>query len=200
MSLPYTIADRDGATPFSRKELGAKLRATRRASGRTLKEIAQESRLSVGFISQVERGLSTPSLSSLVSIAKALGVGVGQFVEQPGPTSAVSRHTDRKPYTIAEGTVVYERLSHAFDGNLLKATLIHVPPFYRSEPGAHDGEEFMYVLDGHMRYWLDGTPHDLDAGDSIHFASSIPHELENPGSGEVLILWVGSFDIFAENR
>ena len=64
---------------------------------------------------------------------------------------------------------------------------------------SHDGEEFMYVLDGRMRYWLAGTPHDLDPGDSIHFVSSTPHYLENPGAEKVLILWVGSFDIFSEN-
>ncbi len=200
MSLPDPTDDPGTAAPFSRRELGLKLRMCRRAAGKTLKEIARESGLSVGFISQVERGLSSPSLSSLVSIAKALGVGVSQFVEQPGPKSAVSRHQDRKPYSIGEGAVVYERLSHSFGGNLLKATLIHVPPFYLSEGGSHEGEEFMYVLEGHMRYWLDGAYHDVYAGDSIHFASSTPHQLENPGPDKVHILWVGSFDIFSENR
>ena len=96
--------------------------------------------------------------------------------------------------------MIYERLSHSFGGNLLKATLIHVPPFYLSEGGSHEGEEFMYVLDGHMRYWLDGAYHDVHTGDSIHFSSSICHQLENPGPKKVLILWVGSFDIFSENR
>ena len=84
--------------PPSATSLGRALRQRRKAIGKTMKEVAQEAGLSEGFISQIERGLSTPSLISLYNVANTLGISVEAFLPQgPQPAhSMVSRASERR--------------------------------------------------------------------------------------------------------
>ena len=121
--------------------LGSKLRAVRRSRGKTMQEIASAAGLSVGFVSQVERGIAVPSISSLRKLAAALEQPVGNFLEVSSQSSQLTRSSERLPFTLGQNALTYERLSHSFGGSKLTALLIHEPPGHRTEPVSHEGEE-----------------------------------------------------------
>jgi transcriptional regulator with XRE-family HTH domain len=180
--------------------LGMRLRERRRRLGLTLKEVADGAGLSVGFISQIERGIAAPSLSSLVSVSHVLGVEVGEFLAQPRGDIPLTRHDQRPVYAVSPNSLTYERLSSTFPGNVLRSVIIHEPPGHRSEPIAHEGEEMFYVLEGTVTVEVDGEPTVLEVGDSIHFPSTKIHSTWNHETKPATLLWVGTMDVFGEGE
>ena len=82
----------------SGENLGARLRARRKAIGKTMQQVADEASLTIGFISQIERGISTPSLASLYNVAKALDASVDMLVSQaPKRSHPVVTHAGERP-------------------------------------------------------------------------------------------------------
>lgn len=180
--------------------LGARLRARRKQVGKTLQQVADEAGLTVGFISQIERNISVPSLASLYNVAKALQTSVDSFLsETPARQhSIVSRGGERPTYTFGSPDRLYEFLERGFPEALLNATVTHVPPGYVSETMAHEGEEFLYVLSGEMVYEVDAETYRLKAGDTLHFQSNRPHKSRNEGTVHAVELWVGTMRLFPE--
>lgn len=176
--------------------LGHKLRRRRKQIGKTMQTVADEAGLSVGFISQVERDLSSPSLSSLINIATALDTGVETFMRSPVKPGPVSRHNQRSAYTTGTTAPNYERLSDTFAGSVLNSVLMNLPPGYSAEEISHEGEEMMFVVTGRILCSVDGDTRMLEEGDSIHFPSHLPHRTENPDETTATVLWVGTLRIF----
>lgn len=179
--------------------LGQKIRQRRKVVGKTLQAIANETGLSIAFHSQVERDLSSPSLASLKLIADALGVGVETFVRTPEISGPVSRHQTRVSYSTGMNGPRYERLSDDFVGSMLNSVIINLPVGYRAQEAVHEGEELMYVLSGKILCTVNGEERLLEAGDSIHFASGLPHRTENLADIPARVLWVGTLRIFNKN-
>lgn len=192
MSQQVTLAG-DETSP-----LGERLRRRRRELGMTLKEVALGAGLSVGFISQIERGITSPSLSSLVSVARVLGTEVGAFLSQPKPEGPLTRHDKRPLYAVSANSLSYERVSASFEGSVLHSVIIHEPPGHRSEPIAHEGEELFYVIDGSVTVELAGERNVLERGDTLHFQSTKIHSSWNHTDRPATILWVGTMDVFGE--
>lgn len=178
--------------------LGQKLRVLRRDKGLTLKQVADQAGLSVGFISQVERDLTAPSLSSLANMSKVLGSPLNSFFEQPDNQGALTRNNSRPVYSLAQRAMEYERISTSFDGSILNSVIIHEPPGHRSEPMRHEGEEIFYVLQGALTVELDGERLILNSGDSLHFASHRQHSIWNHTTAPVTLLHICTMDVFGE--
>ncbi len=181
--------------------LANRLRERRRELGLTLKAVADAAGLSVGFISQIERGITVPSLSSLVSVSRVLDVHVGDFLtHQPlsADESTQTHQSDRRVFAVSESSVTYERISSSFPGHILRSVIIHEPPGHRSEPIAHEGEEMMFVLEGSITIEVDGERTILSKGDSAHYPSTKVHSTWNHGDDPATILWTGTMDVFCE--
>lgn len=179
-------------------KVGLKIRDARKQRRLTLQRVAESTGLSIGFLSQVERDITTPSLSSLVSIAKALDLPVSAFLHQPDIPNAVSRREGRLTYGINPAWISYERLSTTFPGQMLNAVKMNVPPRYLSETSSHEGEEIVYVLSGSIRYVIDETIYELHAGDTLHFSAQRPHRVHNPADHVAEVLSVGTQQLFAD--
>ena len=151
--------------------LGTRLRDRRQSLGLTLKEVGDQAGLSVGFISQIERGITIPSLTSLINVCRVLKSEVGDFLTQPRGDKPVTRHDERPVYALGANALTYERLSAAFPGNVLRSVIFHEPPGFRSEPMAHEGEEMFFILEGALTIEIDGERTILETGDSVHFPS-----------------------------
>ena len=149
MEKTYTIIQED-----SENTLGEKLRLRRKELKLSMKEVAISCGLSIGFISQVERGLTSPSLTSLTSIANFLKSDVSNFLSQPKSKSSITRHQERDVYTINKNGLQYERLSDSFPGQTLNSVIIHELPGHRTESVSHEGEEFFYILEGAILFIL----------------------------------------------
>lgn len=181
-------------------DLGAALRLRRKERGLTMQVVAERSGLSVGFISQVERNLTSPSLSSLTSIASALESHITAFLEPPRKGKDISREALRQLYSLPGSAVSYERLSTKFPGSQLTAVVIHVPPGRREAPMRHRGEELYYVLDGELTVSVDGARTLLRRGDSIHFGSQRLHFTWNHTRWPTTLIICNTMDVFGEDE
>jgi len=178
--------------------LGTRLRDRRQSLGLTLKDVADAAGLSVGFISQIERGITTPSLVSLISVCRVLKSEVGDFLTQPRGDKPVTRHDQRPVYALGGNAISYERLSAAFPGNVLRSVLIHEPPGFRSEPMSHEGEEMFFILEGALTIEIDGDRTILETGDSVHFPSTRTHATWNHTTQNTTILHACTMDVFGD--
>lgn len=174
------------------------LRARRKARGLTMQQVADAAGLTVGFISQIERGIATPSLSSLVSVAHVLDVPVSEIFQQPAVTGSETHKSERQIYAVGENAATYERLSSSFPGSLLRSVIVHEPPGHRSEPISHEGEELFFLLEGSMTVEVNGRTTVLEAGDSMHFSSTKVHSTWNHTDRPATMLWAGTMDIFGD--
>ena len=178
--------------------LGSRLRRRRRELGLTLQQVGDGAKLSVGFISQVERDLTSPSLSSLAAISRVLQAHISEFFAIPGGASLTTRARTRGHYSLDERNTDYERVTANFPGHVLNGVIVHDPPGYRSEPIRHEGEEFFFVLSGSITVELDGKATILNTGDSIHFRSNREHSTWNHTVDPASVLVMVTMDIFGE--
>jgi transcriptional regulator with XRE-family HTH domain len=183
--------------------LGERLRDRRKALKLTLQHVADQAGFSVGFISQIERGITVPSLTSLVAVCRVLKVEIANFLQQPKVREPVTRRNARPVYGLggaSDNAVTYERLSASFPGNVLRSTIIHEPPGFRSEPMAHEGEEIFYIISGALTLELDGERHVLEMGDTAHFASRRTHATWNHTPEPTVVLHTCTMDVFGDGE
>jgi len=178
--------------------LGKKIRKRRRAMDMTLQQVSERVGLSIGFLSQIERGASTPSLASLCNIAEALGTSVDTFVKAPPrATGAVSRPGEREAFSLGDARRTYELLGAGFADARLHPTLVRRPPGHVSEIMHNEGEDFVYIIEGCILLEVGGERHILNKGDSMHFQSHLPHRSATLGNETTLELWVRTQPLFS---
>lgn len=176
-------------------KLGAALRARRLEKGLRLQDIAARADVSVGMLSQLERGLSSPPLKVLREICAALELPMTSLFETP-ETSAegvIVRAHERRRLEIGTKGMVKELLNRD-DGTSLQGMLVTIAPGGGSggDSYAHDGEEIGHVLQGTLSIRIGTRSHTLSAGDTFCFQSTIPHSFENVGPDVASVLWVVS--------
>lgn len=174
--------------------VGREIKGLRKAKNLSLQQMAARCGKSIGFLSQVERGLSTPSISDLHQIAEALGVQISWFFPQggavePSDGGVVVRKARRRRLAFASGISDF-LLSPSLEGplELLCSTM---------EPGSdsgtdtyeHVGHEAGVVLKGTLELWIGEQHFLLEEGDSFSFASSTPHRYRNPGDTQTELIW-----------
>jgi len=178
--------------------VGRRIRDLRRIRQLSLETVAAETALSIGFLSQIERGLSSPSLRVLATIADVLGVGIAALFGA-GPqgdgasNSVVTRGAQRPELKLWRTGVSKQLLSAAGGDNKLNLFLVHLEPGGSTgdELYTHDGEEAGLVLEGEMMLTVDAETWSLREGDSFRFASRRPHRFSNPaGDAKAVVLWV----------
>ena len=177
--------------------LGAEIRELRKARGLTLEELASRIGRSVGYVSQVERGLSPLTIPNLKAIAEILGVGVNWFFRNDGGTQSsdeqglIVRRENRGRLDFPGSGVTEELLSPSLNG-LFEMILGRFAP--GAETGdakyAQTGEEGGMVITGELELIVDGITHRLRAGGSFTFPLSAPHKSRNPTDQETTVLWV----------
>jgi transcriptional regulator with XRE-family HTH domain len=186
------------ADSVAEEPLGKKIRKRRRAIDMTLQQVSQRVGLSIGFLSQIERGASTPSLASLCNIAEALGTSVDAFVKAPPrATGTVSRQGEREAFSLGDARRTYELLGAGFADAKLHPTLVRRPPGHVSEIMHNEGEDFVYILEGCILLEVGGERHILNKGDSMHFRSHLPHRSATLGNETTLELWVRTQPLFS---
>ena len=91
-------------------------------------------------------------------------------------------------------------IAAAFPGNVLRSTLIHEPPGFRSEPMSHEGEEIFYIVSGALTLELDGERMILEAGDTVHFPSTRIHVTWNHTAEPATIFHTCTMDVFGDGE
>lgn len=176
--------------------VGAQIRSLRKERGLTLERFSELCGLSIGLVSEVERGIANPSFATLVQLAHGLGISIGQlFTVQDRQRPPVVRRNERRRLDghglgFDDGGR-YELMTPDLNG-ALEAVWVETPPGYDTSatPYRHNGEEFGVVLSGRKDVYLDGVRHELGAGDSIRYPSTTPHWYVNPGDEICTAVWV----------
>lgn len=190
---PETAAD---GISHEDRWLGFQLRTLRKAAKMSMAELAAKARLSVGMISQIERGLASPSIRSLRQISEALGVAASEFFNDgirppPEEMGKIVRKRGRRQLWLPKNGVVKHLLAPDLDGET-EMLLVAISPGGNSGPEhyVHKGEDAGLVLRGELELWIDGHRHLLEEGDSFRFPSALPHRFANPGPTDTEVLWV----------
>lgn len=196
MAVSISRRDATGPEPVDRA-VGQRLRTLRRTRGLSLEAMASSTGLSIGFISQVERGLSSPSLRVLALLADTLQIGIGGLFEptldEPDPDPIVVCRKDRPELQLWRAGITKQLLTPP--GGTQGMSLFHVV----LKPGAstgdelfsHEGEEAGLVLAGRLTLVVEARTLQLAEGDSFRFESRRPHRFGNPDPDiPTTVLWV----------
>jgi transcriptional regulator with XRE-family HTH domain len=167
--------------------LGEKINQLRQSREMSQEELAKASNNDVELIDKLENGALVPSLTPLFNIARALGVRLGTFLDdapQNGPVlveSGKSKHVVRfsgKCSNCKESSLEFNSLAADKQDRHMEPFIIDVHPQKGEHPlSSHEGEEFIYVLEGEIEILYGKETYNLEAGDSIYYDSVVPHDL-----------------------
>ena len=165
--------------------IGAKVKALRTSKNYTLKQLSEETGLSIGFLSQLERDISSIAIDSLAKIAEALECPLSNFFDSSHPiTQDPVLHSFNLQCTKATTEIVQYILSNNREEYDILPRLFHLMPQMDEEKDevvmlTHIGEEFIYILEGIVTVYLEEREYTLYPGDSIQIHSNQRHNWIN---------------------
>jgi transcriptional regulator with XRE-family HTH domain len=172
--------------------VGVQVQALREQLGLSMRALAELCRLSPNTISLIERGVTSPSVSTLHQLATALRVPITAFFEQRSGGAQVIHSRPGERSFSGSASVLLESLGSGLVEQSLEPFLVTLEPGADSGPGAmiHDGHELVYCLEGMVEYVIEGQSYRLNPGESLLFEARLPHCWRNLGSEPSLFLLV----------
>ena len=172
-------------------DIGAKLKELRILKGLTQEELADRAELSKGFISQLERDLTSPSIATLMDILQCLGTSIGEFFNETPEEQIVFGKTDYFEKHDLELKNEIKWIIPNAQKNMMEPILLTLEPGGETYPdNPHEGEEFGYVLQGNISIHIGSKTYKAKKGESFYCVSDKKHYLSSK-AGAVLI-WVSS--------
>ena len=173
-------------------DIGKKIKELRVAKQLTQEELADRAELSKGFISQVERNLTSPSISTLTDILQCLGTNLKDFFNDEEEEQVVFPQADYFEKIDEELGNTIEWIIPNAQKNEMEPIRLTLAPDGSTYPDApHEGEEFGYVLSGSIRIHIGNRVHKAKKGESFYFTPSATHYIVAEKAGASLI-WISS--------
>ncbi len=182
------------------EEVGRKVRHLRRLRNLSLRDLSQQCGLSVGFLSQIERGLSSFSIPSLRAICSALDVTLADMlVVTDGPglallvdprPAAITKGDNRSFVSLCDTSIQYRFLGAKFPGRQFEVLIGEMTPGSGLDAHVHEGEEFGYVLEGSLNVAIGGETYVMGQGDSYHVLGTMLHQCSADERDGAKVLWV----------
>lgn len=169
--------------------IGSRIRAARHAQRLTIEQVAASTGLTKGFLSRVERDLTSPSVASLVTLCQVLSVSVGELFAQP--ETHVVRLADAPRISLG-GQGIVERLLTARSERRLQVIRAVVEPRGKGEAELYSVDceaEVLHVVSGRFVIVFSNERFELEAGDSVTFPGREPHSWVNPTDEEAVVIW-----------
>jgi len=174
-------------------KIGEKIKQLRIQMNLTQEELANRSELSKGFISQVERDLNSPSISTLVDILECLGTNLKDFFNENVTEKVVFSYED---IFVQDN----EELKHSINWivpnaqkNIMEPILIRLMPGGKSNVyNAHEGEIFGYLIQGKIKLYLGDKTYIAKKGESFYYSANASHYIENIEAADTILLWVST--------
>lgn len=161
--------------------------------GLTQEELADRSELSKGFISQLERDLTSPSIATLVDMLQCLGTNLKDFFSDIEDEQIVFKKQD---YFIKEDHELKNEIQWIIPNaqrNIMEPILLNLEPGGSTWPDyPHEGEEFGYVLNGSINIHIGSEIYKAKKGESFYFTPDKTHFIENSGKIQATLIWVSS--------
>lgn len=174
-------------------KIGEKIKRSRIRMGLTQEELADRCELTKGFISQVERELTSPSIATLIDILECLGTNLKDFFNDNVEEKVVFKKEDVFIKQDNELKYTLKWLIPNAQKNAMEPILIDMQSGASSdEDDPHDGEEFGYVISGNINLCLGNCKHRVKKGESFYFKPTSTHRIENAGKSRAVVLWISS--------
>src|SRR5690349_18953340 len=170
--------------------IGSRIRAARQAQRLTIEQVADATGLTKGFLSRVERDLTSPSVASLVTLCQVLSVSVGDLFA--APETHLTRRDDGPRISLG-GQGIVERLLTARSERRLQILQATIEPRGRGENELYAVDcdvDVLHVVKGRIKLILTNEEYDLEEGDTLSFPGREPHTWINPTDQTVEVLWV----------
>jgi transcriptional regulator with XRE-family HTH domain len=183
----------------SKAELGRRLKRARAERDMTLKNVEARSGVSATHISQIERGMTSPTVGALQKLARALEKETVFFLEEIDLEDVSVGGETLSTVSYSESPkVVFQNLTKGIPGGKLRiGRLVADPsPGISSEPHSHEGEECGYVMRGTLEIKVEDKSYIVKSGEAIHFNGTRPHSYGNPGPEPVEAIWITSLTGF----
>ncbi len=172
-------------------EIGSKIKELRVLKGLTQEELADRSELSKGFISQLERNLTSPSIATLIDILQCLGTNINDFFTETTDEQVVFKKGDYFKKSDTELLNTIEWIIPNAQKNMMEPILLTLSPGGSTYPdNPHEGEEFGYVLQGNITIHIGKKSYKAKKGESFYFIPDKKHYITT--STASTILWVST--------
>jgi len=175
--------------------IGNKIKELRIYKGYSQETLAHLTDLTRSYLSLLENGKKMPTISTLAKIAETLDVEIGEFfiTEAPGSELIISKKDKRKQILTSSFGLRHTELAMKMKNKLMEPFLIRIDPKAKGTPKrrgkfAHKSEEFIFVLEGTLKFVFGDKEYSLDSGDSAYFNSNITHWVEASGDHSVVFL------------
>ena len=183
--------------------IGEKIKKLRLDKGMTLKDLGEKVEVSAGFLSQLERGLTTISVDVLHRITTELGIELSYFFrEVENEKKVVMRGYEKRVYEIINSLFLHYHLSNDLTDKIMVPRIIDILPMDKQERikgYSHEGEEFVYVLEGVLTLVMGDREELLYPGDSAHYSSHSLHNWGNDSNKKTRIIAVGTPNLYKKS-
>lgn len=172
-------------------DIGAKIRDMRQQKNLTQEELADRCELTKGYISQLENDLTSPSIATLTDLLNALGGNLSDFFHEDADEKIVfgeEEYIDKQ----SDGMVFSWVIPNA-QKNMMEPVLVVLEPGASTQTDfPHEGEEFGYVLEGHIAIVKADVSHTAKKGESFYFTANKEHRIVNRGKTRAKFIWVST--------
>jgi len=166
------------------KGVGNKIRTIREAKSLSLEDLAKITGFEVDLLAKIEKNEVQPQLGTIMKLSKALDSAFSRLLSDLGDKfysvtrkneqTAVVRSTSQKG---KKQVYTYKTLAPDVKGKHMEALIVELEENPKAEMSVHDGEEFIYVLNGCVALTIGEDSFDLEPGDSVYYLSTIPHRI-----------------------
>ncbi len=173
-------------------DVGVQVQTLREQLGLSIRGLAELCGLSPNTISLIERGETSPNVSTLHQLATALRVPITAFFERPGDLTQVIHSRPGERSFSGSASVLLESLGSGLEAQSLQPFLVTLDPGADSGPGVvmHDGHELVYCLGGVVEYAIEDRAYSLSSGESLLFEARLRHRWRNPGQEPAVFLLI----------
>lgn len=173
--------------------IGEKIKSLRIQNSLTQEELADRSELTKGFISQLERDLTSPSIATLVDILEGLGTNLKDFFNESIDEKIVFSKDDAFETENDELKYTLKWIIPNAQKNMMEPILIEIEPDGRTkEDSPHEGEEFGYVINGNVFIHIGSQKHRVKKGESFYYKANANHHISNEGKTKAKLIWVST--------
>ena len=191
--------DISSSEPVSVEAVGERIKKIREAKGLSYEELANITGFDVESLGKIEKNDIQPQLGTLVKLSKALDSAFSRLVSGVGSKLySVTRKNERKIVSRSTSTqgkklYTYRSLAPEVKGRHMEALVVTLEENPGQEPSVHEGEEFIYVIEGTVIVKIDQDTFELEPGDSIYYLSTTPHVIAaKNGQADILaVLYEG---------
>jgi len=175
--------------------LGQKIKALREDKGMTLDAMSKMTGFDVDVLAQIEKNEIQPQLGTVIKLSKALDSALGRLVSGQGDRLySITRKDERKATVRSTSSksggqklYTYKSLAPEVKGRHMEALVVQLEDYPDQEASVHEGEEFIFVLDGVVLLKIGEESFELDPGDSAYYLSTTPHVLSAKGGKATIV-------------